>query len=291
MDRTQQVYESDTQGWQRALYQDIKTTLRAPLVNSIWRTQLYHAPEFLRYAWGQLKPVFETRQFAAYSVAYRDTLCAPFDDRLDVYDPATVELSPRAFTELRGQLAAFDVVGPRLMLLFTLVDRQLRDEPVGEAFDPDSPRATAPFPEWLDTDRGHPPTMLPQSTARDRLPEALTGEFGAMVPSIYRCLAQWPSYLDRAWADVKPVMTGDAYERAHESALALTETCVDRLAYTPRLRPDDLTNAGFATETVEELRELYAAFLSGAETVVPLLTVYAATVGATGERDALTVDW
>jgi len=286
MDLSQQVYESDATGWQRGLYDDVKATLRAPTVNSIWRVQMAHEPEFLRYAWGQLKPIYETRAFAAFSVAYRDALLSGVEDALQSYEPAEVDVSPSAFAELRGQVATFDAVSPRLVVLFELMDRRLNGRPVGTDFD-GTEAATAPFPDWLDADRGRPPTMLPQDAARRALPASLADSLGELVPSIYRLLAQWPSYLERAWRDLEPVFDGDAYAAARGEALDLVDAFVDRVPYAPRVDPDALRAAGFDDGTIADVRALYDTFHDIGTQVVPKLPVFAATVGAAGERDAL----
>lgn len=288
MDPTKQLYESQARGWQRGLYEDIKRTLRAPIINSIWRTQMFHAPRFLRYAWGQLKPAFETREFAAFTVAYRDTLLTAVESELPGYDPATVALAPSAFTELQGQLATFDAVSPRLIVLFKLMDRRLNDRPVGTNVEDAGEAATAPFPEWLDRDRGRSPTMLSQDESRAAMPDTLAGNFDGMVPSIYRCLAQWPSYLERAWDDLASVLQSDVFETAREEALDLADTYLDRLAYTPRVDPASLTAMGFDESTVDELQGLFTMFTATGSEVVPVLPVYAATVETSGERDTLT---
>jgi hypothetical protein len=288
MDPTKQLYEPEAHGWQHGLYADIKRTLRAPIVNSIWRTQMFHTPQFLRYAWGQLKPVFETREFAAFTVAYRDTLLTAVESELPGYDPATVNLAPSAVTELHGQLATFDVVSPRLIVLFKLMDRRLNDQAVGTNVEDAGEAATAPFPERLDRDRGRPPTMLPQDKSRAAMPDTLAGNFDEMVPSIYRCLAQWPSYLERAWNDLAPLLQSDAFETAREEALDLADTYLDRLASTPRVDPATLTEMGFDESTIGELQDLFAMFNANGSKVVPILPVYAATVGAAGKRDVLT---
>jgi len=293
MDPTEQVYESEARGWQVGLYEDIKQTLRAPIVNSIWRVQMYHVPRFLRYAWGQLKPIFRTREFGAFSVAYRDRLLSGIEDDLPRYDPAGVALSPSSFTELAGQLATFDVVGPRLAVLFAVADRRLNGRAVGTGFeepaDSDGPAdaATAPFPEWLDADRGRPPTMLSQADARDALPGGLASEFDEMVPSVYRCLAQWPPYLERAWDDLEALFESGAYATACEESFQLVETYLDRIPYTPQIDPEILDRMGFDEGTVTELRDLFATFRTAGASVLPQLSVYAATVGAAGEREAL----
>jgi hypothetical protein len=287
MDPTEQVYEAEATPLQRGLYADIRHTLRAPIVNSIWRTLVANVPELTPYIWAQLKPAFQTREFAAVSVAYRDHVLTAVEADLPRYDPIAVGLDPAQATELRDQLATFDVVAPRLAVVFGLLDRRLNDRAVGT--DAGGEAATAPFPAWLDDGRGRPPTMVDQSTASAVLPEGLDRGFGAMVPSIYRCLAQWPAYLDRAAADVEPLLDAAAYRTATTGAADLVDTYLDRLAYTPRLDPDGLAAAGADAETVEALRDLSGTFRSGGEGLLPLLHVYAASVGAAGERDALSV--
>lgn len=149
MDLTKQVYKSEADGWQRGLYKDIKTTFRPPIVNSIWRIQMHHVPKFLQYAWGQVKPVFKTREFAAFSVEYRDILLSAIENNLPSYDPITIDVSPSMFTELQRQVATFDTVGSRLLVLFKLMHRRLNDRSVGTAMG-DANATMAPFPEWLD---------------------------------------------------------------------------------------------------------------------------------------------
>ena len=116
MDTDRQLHEQDATGWQRGLYDDITHTFRAPIVNWIFRTVTANEPAFTRYLWGQVKPVFETRAFAEFSVAYRDAVLAATDDdaRLPRYRPTDVSLDPAAYRELRGQLATYDVVATGL---------------------------------------------------------------------------------------------------------------------------------------------------------------------------------
>lgn len=178
MDPTDQVYESDATPLQRGLYADIQKTLRAPIANSIWRTLVANVPEYAPYVWGQMKPAFETREFAAFTVAFRDRILSPVDDALPEYTAADVDLQP------------------------------ITDAPV--------------------------------------------------------------------------------YSDARRDGFALAETYLDRLPYTPRIDPDGLAEQGADRETIEELRDMIELFVSGGETILPLLHIHAATVGATGERRTVT---
>jgi len=293
MDTDAQRHELAAEGWQRGLYDDVKDTFRAPIVNWIFRTTMANEPDFLRYAWGQVKPVFETRAFGRLTVRYRDAVCSALEAEgpLPTYRPSDVALAPEAYRELRGQLATYDVVAPRLAVLFETMDRALHDDPVGQA--PATDRAaTAPFPAALDRDRGRSPTLLDLGAVPDDLADtvdaiqAFHGFEADALPSIYRTLAQWPSFLEAMWADVEPRLAGDAFETACERTDDLVTTFVDETPSRPRLGPDDLARVGFDDDTVAGVQGLFREFNTGpVATVLPALHVYAATVDATGERD------
>ena len=109
MDQNKQLYEADAAGWQRGLYEDIKRTFRAPIVNWIFRTTVANYPELARYLWGQIKPVFQTRAFGQASIAYRESVCEELDieSRVSRYRRDELEVPPAEFAELRGQLATY----------------------------------------------------------------------------------------------------------------------------------------------------------------------------------------
>jgi hypothetical protein len=290
-----QLYESEATGRQRGVYDDVRATFRAPVVNWIFRTLTANDPEFTRYLWGQVKPAFQTRAFGRYSVAYRDAVLSAVERDGDADDPAVpayrradLDVAPAEFRELGGQAATFDVVGPRLAALFEIVDRSLQGESVGEDADEDA-AATEPIPPWLDRDRGRSPTMVdaPPKELDDTVERIRTFHgLGDNLPSIYRCLAQWPGYLRTAWDYLEPTLESAAFDRACERASEETAAFVDSLAYPPRLSPDDLRARGMDDEAVSELQELFETFNRGPiETVLPALPVYASTLGAAGRRE------
>ncbi|MXV60578.1 hypothetical protein GS429_00530 [Natronorubrum sp. JWXQ-INN-674] len=293
MDTSDQLYELDATGWKRGLYDDVKRTFRAPIVNWIFRTTMANYPEFVRYAWGQVKPAFETARFGRFSVTYRDTVLSAVEETEPVptYRCDELAVSPAEYGELRGQLATYDIVAPRLAVLFELVDRALHDEPIGT--DPDRTRAaTAPLPADLDADRGRPPTMV----AFDETPAELADTLSAIqsfhgledgLPSIYRTLAQWPDYLGPMWDDLEPRLESDGFSTATNAGREAVTDYVDSLPYTPRLDPDSLEKRGIDETATEELGDLFREFSRGAiETVIPALPIYAATVDAAGKRSS-----
>ena len=295
MDTSAQLYEVDATGWKRGLYDDVRETFRAPIVNWIFRTTMANYPAFLRYAWSQVKPVFQTRAFASFSVTYRDAVLSAVEEgpgTVPVYRRSDVDVPPAEFDELRAQLATFDVVAPRLAVLFELMDRGLHGKPVGQ--DPAVGRAaTAPFPDWLDADRGSEPTMVAAADLDGAVAESAAEirqfhGLGEGLPSVYRCLAQWPGYLTRAWADLAGVLDGEGFDTAVDEANRLVAGHVDELPYSPRIAPDDLRSVEFDDALIEDVQGLFREFNAGAiETVIPALPVFAKTLDVEGERALL----
>lgn len=294
MDTANQRYETEVTGWQRGLYEDVKATFRAPVVNWIFRTLLANEPAFTRYLWGQVKPVFETRAFGRLTVEYRDTVLSVLATEGDLprYRRAEVDLDPAEFAELRGQLATFDVVAPRLAVLFETVDRAVHDERVGQDPRTDA-AATAPLPAWLDRDRGAPPSMTAAEDAPSSVADVVDDVqrfhgFDDGLPSIYRCLLQWPSAFGTLWEDTGPLLESEAFADAVEQTDDLVAEHVDGLAHRPRLSPDDLRETGMEESAVEGVQELFAEFNRGpVETVLPALPVFANAFDAGGPRDPL----
>lgn len=284
MDVTDQVYETEAQGWLAGLYADITATFRAPLVNWIFRTTAANNPDFLRYMWGQVKPIFQTQAFGSFTIAYRDAVLSQVG--VSQYRLEELDLRPAAFRELRGQVATFDIVAPRLAVLFETVDRGLRGQLGSE---PRSDRsATAPLPVWVDRDRGLPPTFgARHSTDGAELTETLAAVrkvhgLGETLPSIYRCLAQWPAYLVSTWPEIETRIAAVETAAVHEVVTGF----VDGLAYRPRLGPVDLEAAGFSAETVSDMQFLFGAFNRGADqSVLPAIHLHAASVGVAGPQE------
>lgn len=297
MDLTEQLHLADATGWRRGLYEDVMSTFRAPIVNSIWRALVANRPLAARHLWTAVKPTFESRAFADFSVRYRDRVLDALEGTaeadLPTYDPRDVGLPPSAFATLRGQLATFDVVAPRLAALFAVCDRACSG-----SFDAarEGHAATAPAPAWLDADRGARVTVLDSDAARDAAPDTVADidayHGTAFLPSIYRCAAQWPSYLERAWADLEPFRAatvdspGD-FAAAEAAADGTVAEFLDRPPAPFTVTAETLAAAGVddPDDALADLQETFAAFASGVSGVLPVLHALAATVDATGERD------
>ena len=292
MDTQKQLYELDATGWQRGVYDDITTTFRAPIVNWIFRTLMANDPAFTRRLWGRVKPVFSTRAFGEFSVAYRDAVltAAESSTTLPTYRFDQLDVSSVEYAELRGQLATFDIVAPRLAVLFETLDRSLHGEVLGG--DPEESRATtAPLPTWLDRDRGRPATMVPLDAVPGEVSETVDdvrtfhGFDADSLPSVYRCLAQWPDFLNTAWDDLAPTLRGAAFGDAREGTETLVTEFVDTMAFDPGVTPETMATWGLDDDRIEALQDLFAQFNGGpVATVLPAIPLFATTVDAVGER-------
>lgn len=293
MDTSEQRYLVDATGWERGLYDDVQATFRAPIVNWIWRTLVANEPAFTRYLWGQVKPAFETEAFGGFSFAYRDAMLSAVetaDHDLPAYRREHLDVAAGEFETLRSQLTTFDVVIPRLAVLFEIADRSLQGEQVGGASDP-SAHAIAPLPAWVDRDRGTEPTM----SSFDELPPGAEDVVEAAqdfhgldegLPSIYRCLLQWPDAFATMWTDIKPILESRVFDNACDEVVTFAGEYVDGMAHSPRLTPEDLRARGFEDSTIDALADLFADFNRGAiETVLPVVPLLAGTVGVEGRRN------
>ena len=294
MDTSEQRYLSEATGWERGLYDDIQVTFRAPIVNWIWRTLTANEPEFTRYLWGQVKPAFQTEAFGAFSFAYRDAVISAVeesDHEIPAYRREHFDIQAGEYATLRSQLETFDVVIPRLAVLFEVADRSLQGEQVGGSPEPGE-FATAPLPEWVDRDRGTEPSMA----AFDALPEDAEDTVEAVqafheldegLPSIYRCLLQWPDTFTTMWNDLEATLESAAFDDARDDVGSLAGDYVDAMAYSPRLTPDDLRARGFDDDTIDGLADLFAEFNRGSiETVLPVIPLLAESLDVAGRRTA-----
>lgn len=292
MDTSKQVYELDANGWQRGVYDDITTTFRAPIVNWIFRTLMANNPAFTRRMWGRVKPVFTTRAFGEFSVAYRDAVLTAVEESmvLPTYRADELALSPVDYAELRGQLATFDVVAPRLAVLFEGLDRSLHGETLGGS-PADTRATTAPLPPWLDRDRGRPATMVSvaeiPADVTDTVDDiqAFHGFDADSLPSIYRCLAQWPDFLNTSWTDLDATVRGPAFDEACDRTGTLVDEFVRGMAFDPGVTPETLSTWGLDDDRISALQDLFTEFNGGpVATVLPAIPLFAATVDAEGER-------
>lgn len=290
MDTSRELFVEDATGWRRGLYDDVRATFRAPVVNWIFRTSVANEPDATRYLWGQVKPLFDTLGLAEYVAEYRDAVVSTVAAGPGVpsLDADALGLDADEHAALLAQLATFDAVVPRLAVLFATVDGALS----GTLPAPGEPSyaATAPFPASMARDDLGAPSMV----GPDDVPAAGAGTVAAVrafhgfddgLPSVYRCLLQWPGAFSTLWAEVEPALEHEAFDDATAAGERRVDAFLAGRAYDPRIAPDDLRAVGVDDDTIDALRTLFADFRRGpVRTVLPAVVVLAAVVGAGGPR-------
>jgi hypothetical protein len=139
-------------------------------------------------------------------------------------------------------------------------------------------------------------TVLDSDAAREAAPDTVAdidAHHGTtFLPSIYRCAAQWPSYLERAWTDFEPLRAGDddsggSFAAAERAADETVDGFLERPPAPFTVTTDELAAAGVTdpADALSDLQSTFATFASGVSGVLPALHALAATVDATGERD------
>lgn len=94
-------------------------------------------PELFKQVGFQVKSLFTTKEFARVTVEYSDEVLSKCEEKnsLPKYRREDLSLQLAGYRELRGQLATFHVVAPRLAVLFETMDRLLHDEPLGRSIE------------------------------------------------------------------------------------------------------------------------------------------------------------
>lgn len=286
-----ELHEEDATGWKRGLYEDAKDTFRAPVVNALFRFPMAQYPDFLRYAWGQVKPIFQTEAFGQFTVTYRDLLLSGLEDEvgLPTFTPGELGMPPGEFRELQGQAATFDIVAPRLAALMELYDTTVHGRPVGSTPSTDL-SAVAPLSPTFDRERGLPTTLLtveemPQSLSEVADDVRAFHGFDEGLATVHLSLAQWPEYFAPAWNHLEGFLRSQAYDSLREREEQCVEDFLESIPYRPRLSPADLREVGIEEDTIDGVQALFEWFNHGPpRTVIRTLPMYAAMVDADGPR-------
>ncbi|HEY4044887.1 MAG TPA: hypothetical protein VGM32_23990 [Rhodopila sp.] len=212
-----------------AIFADIRQVLEVNVVNLIWR-HLATIDGALPWAWATLRPSYVDGAVRREAAALHGELALPPMPAIPMDVFAALGLRPDDMAAIRDVLAAYDHTNAMAMVALSALRAHLegharRD---GQPVEPRSVSAVprTRLPRLLDL------TDMQAETAA--LVVALNGfgtrRPGAVLASMYRHLAHWPSYLSFAWLLLAPLdadgRLANAIERAQRAALARA----DRLA-------------------------------------------------------------
>jgi hypothetical protein len=201
------ITEAAATGGTAAIFADIRQVLSVDVVNLIWR-HLATMDGALPWAWQVLRPLYADGSVIGQATALRRDLTLPPMPPIQAEVYPTLGLRPADMTAIRGVLSAYDYTNGMAVVALTALRGRLDGRvPVGVKAAEPTPVATAAriaLPKLLDLS-----AMQPETAA---LVTALNGfgtrRPGAVLASMYRHLAHWPSHLAFAWLLLAP-MDGD----------------------------------------------------------------------------------
>ncbi len=241
-----EVPESEAAGKIKGVYDDIKSTLRTPVVGSLFRALAVY-PDYLQVAWIGLKPnvqtvFFETRtdQLRAFAVQSLPLTSAP---------PA-----PEAALQ---SLDVFRYLNPKLLLVAaTLKSASSGQQPRLTELTRDEKRQVAPG-----IPRDAQAVVSGDDSAASAEPSGLLDQMRSelglpLVPDEYRALAQWPDYLSGAWAAVQRLMAAPEYSRFERQLRRSCEETILALPYRIDISPHVLRQSGLSEADLDGVQRV-----------------------------------
>jgi hypothetical protein len=246
------ITEAAATGDTAVIFADIRQVLGVDVVNLIWR-HLATNDGALPWAWQALRPLYADGSVLGQAAAlHRDLTLPPVPPiQTEVY--AALGLRPADMTAIRGVLSAYDHTNGMAMVALTALRGRLdRRVPAGIKPAEPTPLAAAArigLPKLLDLT-----AMRPETAA---LVTALNGfgtrRPGAVLASMYRHLAHWPSYLAFAWLLLAPMdgdgRLADAIDQAYRAAQSYADGLLVRLI--DQAAPPPPTLAAWISAAVE----------------------------------------
>lgn len=241
-----EVAEADAQGAIKIVYDDIKSTLRVPMVNLVFRV-LATYPDYLQLAWRQLKPnlgtvYFETQADSLRSQAVQHVTAlgtGPAVDTADIADVVRVfhYVNPKLLLVVAALRAASNGQYPRLEELPASEKRQIPNGiPAGAP--------TITLIEAEDADEATHATLedIKATLQLDRL------------NSDYRALAAWPDYLTSAWQGLKPLVSRPEYLAIQRELRRSADRAAMILPYRVEINPHIMRLCGLSEEDIDGIR-------------------------------------
>lgn len=235
----------------RAVYEGVRTNLRVPFVNFVFRA-LANYPSYLAFAWSRLEPCLLTSRFEGASNDLRaQALLEPVPDVAGVDWASLGDLG-----RIRGFTDTIHYVLPKLLLVVSALDEGL----AGEQGTADGlPPETAVRPGVAEGTTVVP--MVATGEVGGKLREVLEeikGRHGHPdVASYYRGIANWPPFLEAAWERVGPLVGAPSYARRKRELLAAAR---DAALGLPLPTAEEARRRGVNEQRAGEIRAILALF-------------------------------
>lgn len=243
-----EIPEAEAEGKIKTVYDDIKSTLRTPIVGLAFRTLATH-PDYLQVAWLALKPnaqtaFFEARADKLRAFASESLLRSGIPSAPTIPDPARAvvevfyHLNPKLLLAIAALRSASDGQQPRLAELTRDQKRQV---------DAGAPVKTST------------PSLIDPATASGAVADLfaqIEAAFAArVVPCEYRALAVWPELLREGWDAVHALMVRPEYGQLVRQLRAMVEETVVALPYRMDIGPHVLRQSGLSEQDLDNVHQ------------------------------------
>jgi hypothetical protein len=227
------ITEAAATGEIAAIFGDIRQVLGVDVVNLIWR-HLATIDGALSWAWGTLRPFYVDGSVQREATALHGELALPSMRTIPADVFTGLGLRPGDLTAIRDILAAYDHTNATAMVALSALRAHLEGHRPRDVR-PAEPRPAPPVPRTnlprlltlADMQAGTAALVVAQNGLGTRRP-------GAVLASMYRHLAHWPSYLSFAWLLLAPLdadgRLATAIQKAERAALARASRLPVRLS-------------------------------------------------------------
>ena len=239
------------------IYRDLKATFGVPWVGVITQAVAYYQP-FFAEAWRRFSPSAKTHFFERASDEIRlrswEHMAQSFVIDGQANQLRAMGYSEREIAQINAVLDIFDYGNPKYLIFATAIKEGLL---TGRSFGGSAKDARDSLPRSPICQIDPIPVMLEEHHARGALCDVYADIKRTLqlpfINSDYKAMARWPSYLEQAWAALKPCIDTQLYQAArldiHQQALA----AVDGLPIAYRMSQADALQAGLTDAEIDEL--------------------------------------
>ena len=266
--RLPELPEQEAGGEIKAIYQEIRSCCRVPMVALIYRHLATH-DGLLEWSWRVLAPAMRS---GALSAAAREAAAQPLGIALQplaLSEASALGLAPIDISAISYTATAYNTANPHNMiavrvLMGLLAADQAQGGAGGDAGAPAAPAAFPALPPVVQLE--DMPLALAERVKRLRVGSD-DGSRG-IVPTLYRHLAHWPDYMSASADALTPrFQSGDIETAAAEIGTAANAAAA-RLG--AELAPFDTPEGRPSGAAREQLLATFAAF---ADTIPEMITV------------------
>jgi hypothetical protein len=260
-----EVGEAEAQGKIKSIYEDIKATLRMPLVDVLFRT-LAAYPWYLELAWRNLKPNVSIRYFERSADELRTTAAEFAASALESAKAARESsllagLSDTEQAAVRQTVAMFHYSDPKLLLATGALRAGINGQlPKTRLLSMEDKR---PIPTGIPANIGEIATVNVETAppeVRSIFADMERTLAAPVITTDYRALARWPSVLQAAWSFLKPFATSPDFREGEQLLASQAREAVEALPFRMEISATAARQAGLSEAEIDEVRRLLNEF-------------------------------